>query len=58
MSVFDRLLAWLDRRNTTMVATGHPPEDSTPPTGDPVVSDELQAAYGPDTPAAQPPPDS
>ena len=56
MNVLDRFLGWLDRRQTTMAGAGHPPEDSTPPTADPPLSTELEAAFGPDTPATRPPP--
>jgi hypothetical protein len=58
MGVLDRFVDWISRRHTKLVATGHPPEDSTPPTGGPVLSDELQADYGSESPAAQPPSDS
>ena len=34
---------------------GHPPGDTTPPTGSRELSEELEADYGPDSPAAEPP---
>ena len=45
----------LTRRGTKVVATGHPPGDTTPPTGSRELSEELEADYGPDSPAAEPP---
>jgi len=39
-----------------MVASGHPPADTEPETGSDDLSEELQADYGPDSPAAEPPP--
>ena len=48
----------LTRRGTKLVASGHPPGDTDPPTGSPDLSEELQADYGGDTLAAQPPLDA
>jgi hypothetical protein len=56
MAWLDRLMDTLTRRGTKVVATGHPPGDAEPPTGSPELSEELQADYGPDSPAAEPPP--
>jgi hypothetical protein len=57
-------VAWLDRlmeritsRGTKLVASGHPPADTEPATGSPELSEELQADYGADSPAAEPPTD-
>lgn len=55
MNWFDSLMDRLTRRGTKLVASGHPPADTDPPTGSRDLSEELQAGYGSDTPAAQPP---
>ena len=55
MGWLDRLLDTLTRRGTKVVATGHPPGDTEPPTGSAELSEELQADYGPDSAAAEPP---
>jgi hypothetical protein len=54
MSWLDQLMDRLTRRGTKLVASGHPPDDVEPPTGSPELSEELQADYGADTPAALP----
>ncbi len=56
MSFLDRIMDRLTSRGTKLVASGHPPADTEPETGSGEVSEELQADYGPDTPAAEPPP--
>lgn len=56
MNFLDRLMERLTQRGTKIVATGHPPGDTEPETGSPELSEELEADYGPDTPAAEPPP--
>ena len=55
MNWFDSLMDRLTRRGTKLVASGHPPADTDPPTGSRDLSEELQAGYGGETPAAQPP---
>jgi hypothetical protein len=57
MGFLDRLMDTLTRRNAKLVGSGHAPDDTSPPTGSPELSDELQADYGPDSPAAAPPDD-
>jgi len=47
----------LTRRNAKPVGSGHPPADTDPATGSDELSAELQSAYGPHTPQAQPPDD-
>ena len=44
----------LTRRGTKLVGSGHSPADTTPPTGSGELSEELEADYGPDSPAAEP----
>jgi len=58
-------MAWLDKvmdrmtaRRTKIVGAGHGPDDFQPPTGSPELSEELEADYGADTPAAEPPDDA
>jgi hypothetical protein len=53
----DRLMDAITRRGTKLAGSGHAPDDTQPETGSPVPSEELQADYGPDTPAAGPPPE-
>ena len=55
MAWIDKLMDRLTARGTKVVATGHPPADVAPPTGSGELSEELQADYGPDSPAAEPP---
>jgi hypothetical protein len=55
MAWIDKLMDRLTARGTKVVATGHPPADVTPPTGSGELSEELEADYGPDSPAAEPP---
>jgi hypothetical protein len=57
MNWLDRLMDRLTSRGTKMVASGHPPADTDPETGSDDLSEELQADYGAETPAAEPPPD-
>ncbi len=57
MNFLDRLMDRLTGRGTKLVASGHAPADTQPETGGSDVSEELQADYGADTPAAEPPPD-
>lgn len=56
MNWLDRLMDRMTQRGTKIVATGHGPDDPEPETGSPELSEELEADYGPDTPAAEPPP--
>jgi hypothetical protein len=55
MAWLDRLMDALTRRGTKVVAAGHPPGDTEPQTGSAELSEELQADYGPDSVAAEPP---
>jgi len=55
MGWLDNLMDRLTQRGTKMVAGGHPPADTEPETGSNELSEELQADYGADTPAAEPP---
>jgi len=55
MGWLDNLMDRLTQRGTKMVAGGHPPADTEPETGSDELSEELQADYGADTPAAEPP---
>ena len=55
MALLDRIMDTLTRRNAKLVGSGHPPADTAPPTGSPDLTTEMQADYGPDTPAAEPP---
>lgn len=52
----DRLMDRLTSRHTKIVGAGHPPGDTEPETGSEELSEELEADYGPDTAAAEPPP--
>ena len=52
----DRLMDCITSRGTKIVASGHPPGDTEPETGSEELSEELEADYGSDTPAAEPPP--
>lgn len=45
----------LTRRGTKLVGSGHAPADTTPPTGSGELSEELEADYGQDSLAAEPP---
>lgn len=58
MSWLDTLMDRLTRRGTKIVGAGHPPGDTEPETGSDELSEELQADYGPDTPAAEAPPET
>jgi len=55
MAWIDRLMDRLTARGTKVVGAGHPPGDYEPPTGSPELSEELQADYGADSAAAEPP---
>ena len=55
MAWIDKLMDRLTARGTKIVATGHAPADVEPPTGSGELSEELQANYGADSPAAEPP---
>jgi hypothetical protein len=55
VNFLDRLMDRLTSRGTKLVASGHAPGDTEPETGGADVSEELQADYGPDTSAAEPP---
>jgi hypothetical protein len=55
VNFLDRLMDRLTQRGTKLVASGHGPGDPEPPTGSDDVSEELQADYGADTSAAEPP---
>ena len=57
MNWLDRLMDRMTNRGTKIVASGHPPADTEPPTGSEELSDELEADYGQDSPAAAPPPE-
>jgi hypothetical protein len=57
MNWLDRLMDRLTSRGTKIVAGGHPPADTEPETGSGELSEELQADYGSDSPAAEPPDD-
>ena len=45
----------LTSKGTKIVASGHPPADTEPATGSQELSEELEADFWPDTPAAVPP---
>jgi hypothetical protein len=45
----------MTNRGTKIVASGHPPADTEPPTGSAELSEELESDYGHDSPAAAPP---
>jgi len=53
----DRLMDKMTSRGTKMVASGHGPDDFQPETGSGALSEELEADFGPETPAAEPPPE-
>jgi hypothetical protein len=55
MAWLDRLMDKLTTRGPKIAGTGHGPGDYQPPTGALELSEELEADYGPDTPAAEPP---
>lgn len=55
MGWLDRLMDRLTARGPKLAGSGHSPADVQPPTGSPELSEELEADYGPDTPAAEPP---
>jgi len=55
MAWLDRLMDKLTSRGPKIVGAGHGPGDYQPPTGSPELSEELEADYGADTPAAEPP---
>ncbi len=56
MGFLERWMDTLTRRNAKMVGSGHAPNDTSPETGSGRLSEELEADYGADAPAAQPPP--
>jgi hypothetical protein len=56
VNFLDRLMDRLTSRGTKLVGSGHPPADTDPPTGGAEVSEELQADFGAETPATEPPP--
>jgi hypothetical protein len=58
MNWLDRLMDRLTTRGTKIVASGHAPADTEPSTGSAGLSEELEADYGPDSPAAAPPQDA
>ena len=58
MNWLDNLMDRLTQKGTKVVASGHGPGDTEPETGSPELSEELQADYGGDSPAAEPPPDA
>jgi hypothetical protein len=58
MNWLDNLMDRLTTRGTKIVASGHAPADTEPPTGSDELSEELQADYGSDSPAAARPQDS
>jgi hypothetical protein len=53
----DNLMDRLTARGTKIVASGHAPADTEPPTGSDELSEELQADYGSDSAAAARPQD-
>jgi hypothetical protein len=55
MAWLDQLMDRLTRRGTKLVGSGHAPADTTPPTGSGELSEELEADYGQDSPATEPP---
>ena len=55
MAWLDRLMDKLTSRGPKIAGTGHGPGDYQPPTGSPELSEELEANYGADTPATEPP---
>jgi hypothetical protein len=56
MAWLDRLMDRITAKGTKVVGAGHPPADTEPETGSGELSEELQADYGGDSPAAEPPP--
>ncbi|MEP6640647.1 MAG: hypothetical protein ABJB93_01950 [Gaiellales bacterium] len=58
MNWLDRLMDRMTTRGTKIVASGHAPADTVPPTGSDELSEELEADYGSDSPATQPPRDA
>jgi hypothetical protein len=57
MNWLDNLMDRLTQKGTKVVASGHAPADTEPDTGSPELSEELQADYGADSAAAEPPPE-
>jgi hypothetical protein len=55
MGWLDRLMDRLTTRGPKLAGSGHPPADTTPPTGSGELSEELEADYGEDSPATEPP---
>lgn len=56
MNWLDGLMDRLTQKGTKVVAAGHGPGDTEPETGSGELSEELQADYGADSAAAEPPP--
>jgi hypothetical protein len=56
MNWLDTLMDRITQRGTKIVGAGHPPGDTEPETGGAELSEELEADYGADSPAAEPPP--
>jgi hypothetical protein len=56
MNWLDRLMDRITARGTKVVASGHSPADTEPETGSGELSEELEADYGADSAAADPPP--
>jgi hypothetical protein len=55
MAWIDRLMDRITSRRPKLAGSGHPPGDTTPPTGSGELSEELEADYGQDSLAAEPP---
>lgn len=55
MGWLDTLMERLTARGPKLAGSGHAPADVQPPTGSPELSEELEADYGADSPAAEPP---
>jgi hypothetical protein len=55
MAWLDKLMERLTARGPKLAGSGHAPADTQPPTGSPELSEELEADYGADSPAAEPP---
>jgi hypothetical protein len=55
MGWLDNLMHRLTARGPKLAGSGHPPADVQPPTGSPELSEELEADYGRESPAAEPP---
>jgi hypothetical protein len=55
MAWLDRLMDKLTSRGPKIAGAGHGPGDFQPPTGSPELSEELEADYGADSRAAEPP---